>query len=113
MGCAECRLLRMLKREPYIEELVGVDYDGVLLRMSEHVVQPLTTDYLMPRDNPLQFTLMQGVLFPSVLFLVTVTLLVQSSTLPTVPYYPQPKSRWLKTPKAVPPHPPPPSKSLN
>ncbi len=61
MGCAECRLLRMLKREPYVEELVGVDYDGVLLRMSEHVVQPLTTDYLMPRDNPLQFTLMQGV----------------------------------------------------
>ncbi len=60
MGCAECKLFRMLKREKCIEELVGVDYDGVLLQMHDRVVQPLTTDYLMPRDNPLECTLMQG-----------------------------------------------------
>lgn len=60
MGCAECKLLRQLKREPYIEQLVGVDFDPMPLKMNEHIVHPLTTDYLMPRTNPLRVTLMQG-----------------------------------------------------
>ena len=60
LGCAECKLLRKLKRESYIEQLYGVDIDPVTLQLKEHIVYPLTTDYLMPRSNPLQVTLMQG-----------------------------------------------------
>lgn len=60
MGCAECKLLQMLKRVPYIEQLYGVDFDPLPLRLSKHVVYPLTTDYLMPRERPLHVSLMQG-----------------------------------------------------
>ena len=60
MGCAECKLLQMLKREPYIEQLYGVDFDPLPLRLNDRIVYPLTTDYLMPRENPLHVSLMQG-----------------------------------------------------
>lgn len=59
-GCAECKLLRLLKKEEYIEELVGVDLDSVPLRMHSGLVRPLITDYLHPRPHPLHMSLMQG-----------------------------------------------------
>ena len=60
MGCAECKLLRRLKREKYIEELVGVDIDSVQLYVHQPIVYPLTTDFLNPRQMPLLVKLMQG-----------------------------------------------------
>lgn len=60
-GCAECKLLRILKKEEYIEELVGVDVDSVPLMMCAEVVRPLITDYLHPRLRPLTMTLLKGV----------------------------------------------------
>ena len=60
MGCAECKLLRRLKREKYIEELVGVDIDSVQLYVHQSIVYPLTTDFLNPRQMPLLVKLMQG-----------------------------------------------------
>ncbi|XP_077987051.1 small RNA 2'-O-methyltransferase-like [Glandiceps talaboti] len=60
MGCSECKLIRLLKNEPYIEELTGVDVDRSVLVHREHIITPLTTDYLFPRDNPLTVRLLQG-----------------------------------------------------
>ena len=75
MGCAECKLLWQLKREPYIEELVGVDVDRLLLNMHQATVHPLTTDYLHPREKPLHFALMHG----RVLQLHTLTMYITNS----------------------------------
>ena len=61
-GCAECKLLRLLKRESYIEHLVGVDIDSVPLSVHSAVVRPLITDYLHPRPHPFQMALMEGTL---------------------------------------------------
>ena len=60
-GCAECKLLRLLKKEEYIEELVGVDVDSVPLRVHSDLVRPLITDHLHPRPHPLYMALMQGI----------------------------------------------------
>ena len=60
MGCAGCKLLRRLKREQYIEELVGVDIDSLQLYVHQPIVYPLTTDFLNPRQMPLLVKLMQG-----------------------------------------------------
>lgn len=59
-GCAECKLLRLLKKEEYIEELVGIDVDSVPLRVHSELVRPLITDHLHPRPHPLHMALMQG-----------------------------------------------------
>ena len=61
MGCAECKLLRLLRRQPCVEELVGVDVDLPLLRQQEYSIRPLTTDYLIRREHPLRITLLHGV----------------------------------------------------
>lgn len=60
LGCAECKLLKLLKKEDYIEELIGVDIDSVPLEMHSNLVEPLITDYLHPRPRPLYAALMQG-----------------------------------------------------
>eukprot|EP00731_Ephydatia_muelleri_P024715 Em0016g986a len=60
MGCAECKLIQRLCKEGCIEELVGVDVDEGLLKERQHLIEPLTTDYLYPRPNPLNVKLMRG-----------------------------------------------------
>ena len=60
MGCAECKLIKTLCKECCIEELVGVDLDEGLLKERQHLIEPLTTDYLYPRPNPLSVKLMKG-----------------------------------------------------
>ncbi|XP_070532724.1 small RNA 2'-O-methyltransferase-like isoform X1 [Ptychodera flava] len=60
MGCSECKLLRHLKNESYIEELCGVDIDESILLANQHAVKPLISDYLHPRDNPLVMRILQG-----------------------------------------------------
>jgi len=47
--------------EGSVQELVGVDVQASLLEAQQHSVQPLTTDYLLPREKPLSVRLMQGV----------------------------------------------------
>ena len=59
-GCAECKLLRLLKRELYIESLVGVDIDPVPLSVHSALVHPLITDHLHPRPHPFHMALMEG-----------------------------------------------------
>ena len=59
-GCAECKLLGLLKRELYIESLVGVDVDPVPLRVHSPIIRPLITDHLHPRPRPLYMALMEG-----------------------------------------------------
>ena len=60
MGCAEGKLVGLMKRRGHIEELIGVDIDPQLLRRQESNIQPLTTDFLLLRERPLHITLMQG-----------------------------------------------------
>ena len=60
MGCGQCKLLRSLKFENYIEELIGVDINATALQTHQHYVQPLTTDYLIRRPRPLKVHLLKG-----------------------------------------------------
>ena len=60
MGCAECKLLALMRRRPHVEELIGVDIDAQLLKSRVSSVEPLTTDYLNRRERPLRIRLMQG-----------------------------------------------------
>ena len=60
MGCAECKLLRLLVKERSVGELVGVDVQECLLQTHSHQLQPLITDYVLPRESPLTVRLMQG-----------------------------------------------------
>ena len=79
-GCAECKLLRLFKKEEYVEELVGVDLDPVPLRMNSSIVKPLITDYLHPRPRPLHMALMQGNYSRAVKFKIQAQTLYYSST---------------------------------
>ena len=63
MGCGECRLLRLLKAEHCVEQLIGVDIDGDLLDWKKYLAQPLTTDYLFRRPRPLHVALFEGTPF--------------------------------------------------
>ena len=60
MGCGECKLLRLLKFQDFIEELIGVDVDASILQSHRYRIQPLTADYLFRRPNPLCVQLMRG-----------------------------------------------------
>jgi len=45
-----------------IQELTGVDIDGVVLQCNTYKLKPLMTDYLKPsREHPLTVRLYQGV----------------------------------------------------
>lgn len=60
MGCAEGKLVGLMKRRAHVEQLIGVDIEPQLLRRQENSIQPLTTDYLLLRERPLHITLLQG-----------------------------------------------------
>lgn len=78
MGCAECKLLRLLIREESVKELVGVDLQIGLLEAQKHCLKPLTTDFVFPRKHPLTVRLMQGIyiMLPKVLIELVHMLLV-------------------------------------
>ncbi len=92
MGCAEGKLVGLMKRRGHIEQLVGVDIDAQLLRGQANAIQPLTTDFLLPRERPLQITLMQGILIYStqelfkIDFHMQVLLPIQTKGLPIAIY---------------------------
>ena len=58
-GCAECKLLQLIAREEYVEELCGVDINSTLLEMSTRKIEPLIASYLNPRPQPLTISLFQ------------------------------------------------------
>lgn len=60
IGCANGKLLWHLKHVNCIEELAGVDIDVTHLESSHRFLHPLTTDYLMPRERPLNIQLFEG-----------------------------------------------------
>ena len=66
VGCAECRLLRLLRREGSVRELVGVDVQARLLEAQRASLQPLTSDFVQPRPHPLTVRLMQGTGHPHI-----------------------------------------------
>ena len=61
VGCAECKLLKLLRREEYIQELVGVDLRESVLEAQCSNLQPLAADFIILRKQPLTLRLMQGV----------------------------------------------------
>ena len=63
MGCAESKLLRLLRRVPCVRELVGVDIQTSLLEAQQHGLQPLISDFVMRRPDPLTIHLMHGLLY--------------------------------------------------
>ncbi|NWS43785.1 HENMT methyltransferase, partial [Probosciger aterrimus] len=60
LGCADCRLLCMLKFCSCIEVLAGVDICGSAMKEKMHRLSPLPVDYLQPRERPLTVTLHHG-----------------------------------------------------
>ncbi|KAM6454370.1 small RNA 2'-O-methyltransferase isoform 1-T4 [Liasis olivaceus] len=60
LGCADCRLLWMLKFCNCIEVLVGVDISEEVMKEKMHTLSPLPSDYLQPSERPLTVTLLQG-----------------------------------------------------
>uniref|UniRef100_A0A2D4GWU2 Small RNA 2'-O-methyltransferase n=1 Tax=Micrurus corallinus TaxID=54390 RepID=A0A2D4GWU2_MICCO len=60
LGCANCRLLWMLKFCNCIEELVGLDINEEVMKENLYSLSPLATDYLQPSDRQLTVTLLQG-----------------------------------------------------
>ncbi|XP_039953340.1 small RNA 2'-O-methyltransferase isoform X1 [Bactrocera tryoni] len=59
-GCAEMRLLSLLRRTEGIEHILEVDIDENLLRSYKQRAEPLVSDYLNKRETPLRIDLLQG-----------------------------------------------------
>ncbi|XP_061489869.1 small RNA 2'-O-methyltransferase isoform X2 [Rhineura floridana] len=60
LGCAECRLLWMLKFCSCIEVLVGLDINEDVMKEKMHTLSPLPGDYLQPSERCLTVALYQG-----------------------------------------------------
>ncbi|KAJ6658403.1 hypothetical protein lerEdw1_020107 [Lerista edwardsae] len=60
LGCADCRLLWMLKFCNCIEVLVGLDINEDVMKEKMHMLSPLPGDYLQPSERSLTITLHQG-----------------------------------------------------
>ncbi|NXA11999.1 HENMT methyltransferase, partial [Sapayoa aenigma] len=60
LGCADCRLLRMLKFCSCIEVLAGLDICASVMKEKMHTLSPLPLDYLQPSERSLTVTLYHG-----------------------------------------------------
>ncbi|XP_066480652.1 small RNA 2'-O-methyltransferase [Tiliqua scincoides] len=60
LGCADCRLLWMLKFCNCIEVLVGLDINEDVMKEKMHILTPLPGDYIQPSERSLTITLHQG-----------------------------------------------------
>ncbi|XP_037818264.1 LOW QUALITY PROTEIN: small RNA 2'-O-methyltransferase [Lucilia sericata] len=65
-GCAELRLLTLLRRIPHVEHILEVDIDAELLKVHQQKAIPLISDYLKKRENPLRVEVLQGSVTDSV-----------------------------------------------
>ncbi|XP_019640794.1 PREDICTED: small RNA 2'-O-methyltransferase-like [Branchiostoma belcheri] len=59
-GCAEGKLIRFLKPEESLEQLIGIDIEGEILESIQGVIRPLLSDYVQPRQRPFTVGLYQG-----------------------------------------------------
>ncbi|KAH0618352.1 hypothetical protein JD844_017467 [Phrynosoma platyrhinos] len=60
LGCADCKLLWMLKFCNCIEVLVGLDISEDVMKEKMHTLSPLPGDYLQPSERSLTIILYQG-----------------------------------------------------
>ncbi|XP_067997063.1 small RNA 2'-O-methyltransferase isoform X1 [Melanerpes formicivorus] len=60
LGCADCRLLWILKFCSCIEVLVGLDICESIMKEKMHRLSPLPGDYLQPTERSLTITLYHG-----------------------------------------------------
>ncbi|NXG45462.1 HENMT methyltransferase, partial [Psilopogon haemacephalus] len=60
LGCADCKLLWMLKFCSCIEVLVGLDISASVMKEKMHILSPLPVDYLEPTERSLTVTLYHG-----------------------------------------------------
>ncbi|KAJ7409251.1 Small RNA 2'-O-methyltransferase [Willisornis vidua] len=60
LGCADCRLLWMLKFCRCIEVLAGLDICASVMKEKMHMLSPLPIDYLQPSERSLTVTLHHG-----------------------------------------------------
>ncbi|KFV67675.1 Small RNA 2'-O-methyltransferase, partial [Dryobates pubescens] len=60
LGCADCRLLWILKFCSCIEVLVGLDISESIMKEKMHRLSPLPGDYLQPTERSLTITLYHG-----------------------------------------------------
>ncbi|XP_054240482.1 small RNA 2'-O-methyltransferase [Indicator indicator] len=60
LGCADCKLLWMLKFCSCIEVLVGLDSCESVMKEKMHKLSPLPVDYLQPTERSLTVTLYHG-----------------------------------------------------
>ncbi|XP_064003174.1 small RNA 2'-O-methyltransferase [Pogoniulus pusillus] len=60
LGCADCKLLWMLKFCSCIEVLVGLDISASTMKEKMHMLSPLPVDYLQPTERSLTVTLYHG-----------------------------------------------------
>ncbi|XP_067632796.1 small RNA 2'-O-methyltransferase isoform X2 [Eurosta solidaginis] len=65
-GCAEMRLLSLLRRVDGIEHILEVDINEDLLRSNKLKAEPLVSDYLKKREGPLRVELFKGSIDASV-----------------------------------------------
>ncbi|XP_054740224.1 small RNA 2'-O-methyltransferase isoform X1 [Anastrepha obliqua] len=75
-GCADMRLLPLLRRVKGIEHILEVDVDENILRSNKLRAEPLVSDYLMRRENPLRVELLKGSIDASVEQLLNVDAVV-------------------------------------
>ncbi|XP_073847800.1 hen1 methyltransferase isoform X1 [Musca autumnalis] len=59
-GCAEVRLLQLIRRIPFVEHILEVDIDAELLKVHQQKAIPLISDYLQKRENPLRVEILVG-----------------------------------------------------
>ncbi|NXF04889.1 HENMT methyltransferase, partial [Smithornis capensis] len=60
LGCADCRLLWMLKFCSCVEVLAGLDICASVMKEKMHMLSPLPVDYLQPSERSLTVTLHHG-----------------------------------------------------
>jgi len=60
-GCAEGKLLRyLIRNDNTMEQLIGVDIDGELLKENTFRLEPLLCDWLETREAPFTVSMLQG-----------------------------------------------------
>uniref|UniRef100_A0A1I8PVA2 Small RNA 2'-O-methyltransferase n=1 Tax=Stomoxys calcitrans TaxID=35570 RepID=A0A1I8PVA2_STOCA len=59
-GCAEVRLLQLIRRIPFVEHILEVDIDEQLLKTYQQRAVPLISDHLQKRENPLRVEILAG-----------------------------------------------------
>ncbi|ESO88632.1 hypothetical protein LOTGIDRAFT_125700, partial [Lottia gigantea] len=59
-GCAECKILTLIKTVKSLEKILLVDIDDKLLQSREYCIRPSLEEFLHHRDNPLHIQLLAG-----------------------------------------------------